>query len=229
MTKSREELPVYLEIGQKRTFACAPDWPGWFRSGRNEGLALRELFEYGPRYAKVLGKTGLHFRQPADRSALSVIERLEGNATTDFGAPDIALATDALKIDTSELEHLKAILIAGWGAFDAAANRAEGKHLRLGPRGGGRTLEQIIQHVLDANAAYLSRISRRINRVESATLKEATGDMRTAVLEALVAEAGGEAPLYGPRGGKRWPLRFFVRRSAWHVLDHAWEIEDRTT
>jgi hypothetical protein len=37
----------------------------------------------------------------------------------------------------------------------------------------------------------------------------------------------GELPDFGPRGGERWPALFAIRRSAWHALDHAWEIEDR--
>jgi hypothetical protein len=44
---------------------------------------------------------------------------------------------------------------------------------------------------------------------------------------ALAAGARGELPERGPRGGARWTPRSFVRRVAWHVLDHAWEIEDR--
>ena len=31
-----------------------------------------------------------------------------------------------------------------------------------------------------------------------------------------------------PIAGKRWPLRYAARRIAWHALDHAWEIEDRS-
>ena len=36
-----------------------------------------------------------------------------------------------------------------------------------------------------------------------------------------------DRPKSGPRGGKIWSPRFFVRYVAWHTLDHAWEIEDR--
>jgi hypothetical protein len=43
----------------------------------------------------------------------------------------------------------------------------------------------------------------------------------------LSAVACGEPVRTGPRGGVRWTARYYVRRSAWHVLDHAWEIEDR--
>jgi hypothetical protein len=47
------------------------------------------------------------------------------------------------------------------------------------------------------------------------------------MLDGLTAAAQGKIPAQGPRGGKRWSPRYFVRRVAWHVLDHAWELEDR--
>jgi hypothetical protein len=52
---------------------------------------------------------------------------------------------------------------------------------------------------------------------------------RQAILDALAASARGEMAPRGPRGGLRWTPRYFVRRVAWHVLDHAWEVEDRAT
>src|SRR5690349_9971305 len=42
---------VYLEVGKKRVFACAADWPGWCRSGRDEEQALEALTTSASRYA----------------------------------------------------------------------------------------------------------------------------------------------------------------------------------
>jgi hypothetical protein len=54
-------------------------------------------------------------------------------------------------------------------------------------------------------------------------------DVRRASLDLLAAIAGGETPEPGPRRKRPfWQPRYFVRRSAWHALDHAWEIEDRS-
>src|SRR5829696_10075665 len=80
-------LAVYLEEGKKRTFAGALDWPGWCRRGRNESEALTAMFEYGPRYGPILSGTRLGFVAPKKLSQLTAVERLPGNATTDFGAP----------------------------------------------------------------------------------------------------------------------------------------------
>src|SRR5262245_25069110 len=155
MTK---KIPVYLEIGKKRTFAGAIDWPGWCRSGRDETSALQALVEYGPRYGAVVGLAGIPFRAHANLSGLAVIERLEGDSTTDFGAPSIAPSADARPIDEAQRQRLEALLTACWQAFDQAVRQAAGKELRKGPRGGGRNIDGIIQHVLGAEAGYLSAL-----------------------------------------------------------------------
>ncbi len=220
---------MYLEIGKKRTFAGVIDWPGWCRSGRDEGSALQALVDSAPRYARVLRAARLGFRAPADASAFAVIERLEGNVTTDFGAPDVAPSSDTRPVDDAELRRFQALLKACWRAFDAAARAATGKELRRGPRGGGRDLEGIVQHVLGSDVGYLARLAWKLNKSEEEDPGEELARTRQAILNALASAARGEIPARGPRGGVRWTPRYFVRRVAWHVLDHAWEIEDRVT
>jgi hypothetical protein len=227
MAKSSNKIDVYLEIGQKRTFAGAIDWPGWCRAGRDEAAALQALFDYGPRYARILHAAKIRFRSPAAASVFAVVERLDGNTSTDFGAPDIAPSSDTRPVDETELRRLQTLLQAYWQAFDAAVQAAEGKELRKGPRGGGRDLVPIVRHVLGAEAGYLSRLAWKVKQSEEEDLTEELGRTRQAVLEALAAAAHGETPEHGPRGGVIWTPRYFVRRVAWHVLDHLWEIEDR--
>lgn len=229
MARSSSSIDVYLEIGKKRTFAGVIDWPGWCRSGRDEGSALQALFDSAPRYARVLRTARLGFRAPADASAFAVIERLEGNATTDFGAPAVAPSSDTRPVDAAELRRFQTLLKACWQAFDAAARAATGKELRRGPRGGGRDLEEIVQHVLGGDAGYLARLAWKLEKSEEEDPGEELARTRQAILNALASAARGEVPARGPRGGVRWTPRYFVRRVAWHVLDHAWEIEDRVT
>lgn len=227
MPRSSNTLDVYLEIGKKRTIASAIDWPGWARVGRDEQAALDALVAYGPRYAKLLHGTKLTFHTPADASALSVVERLEGNATTDFGAPDIAPAYDEAPIDDAALQRFETLLRAYWQAFDSAVSAAHGKELRKGPRGGGRDLDNIVWHVVRSDRGYLGRLAWKREQPEAEDLAVERDRTRQAVLDALAAAARGETPERGPRGGVLWRPRYFVRRVAWHVIDHIWEIEDR--
>lgn len=213
-------MDAYLEVGAKRVFAGAVDWPGWCRSGRGEDAALEALHAYAPRYAAALKGSRLGFEAPSD---LRVVERLPGDATTDFGAPSAAPAADAEPMTEANLRRAQAVLRACWRAFDAAADAANGRQLRKGPRGGGRDLDRIVEHVVGADAGYLRMIGVKPSRQEQAgpePMREATlAGLRTVVRE-------GVPP--SPRGGKRWTPRYFVRRVAWHALDHAWELEDRT-
>lgn len=220
-------MDVYVEIGKRRAFAGALAWPGWCRSGREEESALRALCDYGARYADALRSTGLDFDPPADVSAFNVIERLEGDATTDFGAPGQVPGYDQRPLDQAALQRLQDVLRACWRAFDEAARAAVGKELRKGPRGGGREREGVVQHVLGADASYLRQLGWKFKQDEGASLDQELDRTRAAILEGLAAAARGELPARGPRGGVRWTPRYFIRRSAWHVLDHAWELEDR--
>jgi hypothetical protein len=227
MARSSVRLDVYLEIGQKRIFAGAVDWLGWCRAGRDEDSALRALLDYCPRYAHALRRTRLGFHAPADIDAFTVTERLKGDATTDFGAPDATPSSDAQPVDEAELRRLQMLLKACWRALDEAAAKAEGKELRKGPRGGGRDLPDILQHAMGSEQPYVTSLGWKIKPDPDESLHQALVRTHQATLDALAAAAHGELPTHGPRGGARWSPRYFVRRVAWHVLDHAWEIEDR--
>ncbi len=218
-------IEVYLECGAKRTFAGALAWPGWCRSGRDEAAALQSLLDYGPRYRAALELTELQF--PADTGGFQVVERLSGTSTTDFGAPGVAPAYDNQPVDAAELRRLETLLLGCWQAFDRAVEAAAGKQLRRGARGGGRELDKIVAHVLDSSAGYLRQLgwSTKQGQVEP---EEQQRQLWKATQEALAASARGELPTRGPRGGQRWTARYFVRRTAWHLLDHAWELEDRS-
>lgn len=214
-----EPLPVYLEVGTKRVFACALDWPGWARSGRDEGAALDALLAYRDRYAAVVARAGV---QLPGAVAVDVVERLVGNATTDFGAPGVPPATDARTLNAEDLARLTKLLVASWEAFDKATAAASGAVLRVGPRGGGRSLARIEAHVPDAEAMYLGALGSRTPRPGGWAAQRKT------VLATLTAVAQGRPVPDPSKTHRRWSPRFFVRRAASHILDHAWEIEDRS-
>ena len=217
-------FPAYVEVGAKRAFAGAVEWPGWCRAGRDPDAALEALSAYAPRYAAALRGTRLGFRVPSGPADLDVAERLKGDATTDFGAPSIAPKADARPIDEAELRRLTSILKACWRTFDRDVEAARERTLAKGPRGGGRDLSKIADHVTDAEGGYVRMLGWKVEPGSKGSQADRT---RSAVLDALATTAVEGRPPPGPRGGKRWLPRYFVRRVAWHTLDHAWEIQDR--
>ena len=218
-----------IEVGNKRFFACAAAWPGWCRSGRDEHAALEALYAYGQRYASVLRGSAVRFTSPGQAGALRVVERVPGNATTDFGAPDGVFTIDAEPLTGRTPATMKEVLEACWAAFDASAVAAEGVELRKGPRGGGRELDSIVDHVVEAELSYLRKLTGSGARIDESDPTTAREQGRAAVLAGLDRAAAGDVPERGPRGGTMWTPRRFLRRTAWHVLDHAWEIEDRAS
>jgi len=219
-------LPIYVEVGAKRTFATAVEWPGWSRGGRNEAEAVAALAAYGDRYAAVVTPAGLKLAPPKDAAVFEVIKRVTGNATTDFGVPAIGIPSDGAPLPKNELERLDRILVACWSALDRAAKNARGLELRKGPRGGGRDLDKIVEHVTGAEEMYLTKLGARAPKA-AGDRPVRPSDARDAILAALRAIALGLPVAEPSRVKSLWTPRYFVRRAAWHVLDHVWEIEDR--
>lgn len=219
-------LAVYIETGNKLTFAVAQDWPGWARSAHSEAEAIERLIAYAPRYARAIHSSGVAFPYTAPVRA-EVTARLQGDATTDFGVPEVIPEDDWRKLQPAELERSKAILNACWGHLDEVFRKVQDKVLTVGPRGGGRELAAIYAHTIQGDQLYLRRLGCTYERPEGVEGVAWARELRKLLLAGLEASNRGEIPEYGPRGGKRWPARYFVRRVAWHTLDHIWEIEDR--
>ena len=194
---------VYVEVGGKRAFASAADWPGWCRGGKDEKSALEALAAYAPRYARVMKSARVDFDR--DATDFKVVERLEGNATTDFGAPGIPAKEEARKLSPKETDRLVDRLEACWKYLEQVKAKSP-QELRKGPRGGGRDRDKMYAHVLDAELAYASGLRVKLKEPD-----------RKAML----------AGIRHPDPEAKWPAAYAIRRIAWHALDHAWEMEDR--
>jgi hypothetical protein len=222
------EERIYLEMGQKKVVAASLAWPGWCRIARDETAAREALVAYGPRYGRAVAAAGLGFIAPDGPESLRVVERVAGGSGTDYGVPSVVLGDDDAPVDAPEHERLAAFLAAYWAAFDRTVAAAAGKALRKGPRGGGRELAAIVEHVIGAESGYLKVLGWTAEPPpEGLSAEDALAHHREQMLAGLAAAVAGETETEGPRGGKRWPPRYFVRRVGWHVLDHLWEIEDR--
>lgn len=208
-----------LEVATARTFAAALDWPGWCRSGRTPAEALAALSAYAPRYARVAHAADLAF-PPVTVDDLSVVAQVAGNATTGFGAPGVPAAADSRDLPPADLDRQLRLLRAGWAELDRLARTAP-RRLRKGPRGGGRDRDEVVEHVLEAERSYARRLGVRHPPYHGD--RAAVAACRVQLEQAL--RAGPPAPATGPG----WPPRYFLRRAAWHVLDHVWEIEDKSS
>lgn len=220
-------IEFYLEHTPKRTFAGALLWPGWSRAGKTEEQAIEALIAYGPRYKKAIGSLGRDLDLPGDRSGFELVERIPGNATTEFGAPGKVPRFDEQPAEAEEIERLNDLLAACWKALDKVARKASGKELKKGPRGGGRDLEAILAHVIEAEKSYLAAMGGRFRGPPDENFDTQTKRLRQEVAETLRSRAAGGLRDSAEKRRVLWPPRYFVRRAAWHALDHSWEIEDR--
>jgi hypothetical protein len=204
---------TYIEAGTKRTYASAADWPGWCRGAKNEQGALEALAAYAPRYARVAELAQLEL--PKNATDFDVVERRAGNATTDFGAPGIPAKEESRRLTPKETQTMCDLVEACWKYLDQVVAKAPAA-LRKGPRGGGRDRDAMFDHVLGAEVEYAKRIGTRLKQPDGKD-RTAVGAFRTAILETFA----------NPNREERWPVAYAARRTAWHALDHAWEIEDR--
>src|SRR5215475_3507441 len=205
MPSESKLVRVSLEVGAKRVFASAIDWPGWCRSAKNEQGALDALEEYAARYAQVAGEAGIDFKPSG--FDLEVIETVPGDATTDFGAPGAIAPSDHQALSESQAKRHRDLLAATWAvSTEVAAESPE--ELRKGPRGGGRDRDKMIDHVIGAETMYARKIGVR-HRQPAIDDIAGVEELRQAILAVVAKPLNGQ-----PVGEKGWPVRYAVRRMA---------------
>jgi hypothetical protein len=217
MTKSTATIAVSVEAAPKKAFAKAIDWPGWARSGKTAELALAALEGAADRYALVAAEAG----QPVTPDAYEVVEETEAGGGTEFGVPSVVTVGDRRPVTARDAERLGRLVAAAWTIFDRVVAAAPAE-LRKGPRGGGRDRDKIVGHVTESDWYYAREMGIREKQPDP-TDRAAVMALRAAMLEVLGRPSDGS-----PLAGRKWPARYAAARIAWHALDHAWEIEDRT-
>ena len=210
-------IAISVEAAPKKAFATAVDWPGWSRSGKTEELAVAALADYAPRYAVVAEKAGVPF-EPGD---YEVVERTGGGSGTEFGVPSSITDLDRRPVSATEAERMARLVEAAWAVFAGVAASAPAE-LRKGPRGGGRDRDKMIGHVAESDTYYAREVGITGKRPDP-TDRPAVEAMRAGMLEILGQPSDGS-----PLADRTWTARYAARRIAWHALDHAWEMEDRS-
>jgi hypothetical protein len=219
-------MPIRAVLQQgpkgKKAVAFAVDWPGWSRGAKTPELALELLTEYRDRYRPVAAAAGLAGELDA-AGRLKVVGEEVGPGSTDFWG--ISFAPSALEtepMDDAELDRKIALLQACWAYFDEVAARVS-PELRRGPRGGGRMRDEIVSHVLRVESLdFAKRLGLRVPEEEAVFTPMKLAAYRTSYVEKMRAYNAGE----GTRM-RSWNLAFLIRHSAFHTMDHAWEMQDK--
>jgi hypothetical protein len=214
-------LRVILEVGKKRrVVAGAMDWPGLDRWGTSEDNAIDKLLSYAPRYAGVADRAGLEGAFARTRD-VEVVERVPGSSSTDFwGIAHVPSEIEREVLSSADLERRLDLMRACWAHFDDVSVRVS-RELRPGPRSAGRGRDQIIRHVYLNEPDQWSRKVGVRTELDAVLTPDGLATHRQAYLDAIRAYNAEGKP------ARTWPIQFLVRRTAQHVMDHAWELEDR--
>jgi hypothetical protein len=217
-----DEMRVMLELGPKgkKVVAVAPDWPGLARGAKTGEAAIERLLSYAPRYRKVAKLAGMEAEFAAIPTA-DVVERYPGTSSTDFWGISFAFSDiDRQAMSSDELERELTLMRACWMFFDEVRLRVSAE-MRKGPRGGGRDRDQIVRHTLASEQQdWAKKLGMRPSEDVMLTAEglHAHRDGYCNAIRALHAEG---------KMARTWPLRYLIRHTAFHTMDHAWEMEDK--
>lgn len=206
----------------KRAVAFGIDWPGWSRGAKTPELALEMLETYRARYRPITDLAGMA-RDFDAAGPLEIVEDKTGTGSTDFWAISFSpAASEQGPLSDAEFDRNITLLRACWSFFDGVAARVS-PIMRKGPRGGGRDRDRIISHTIRVESEdFATRVGLRIPEGGALT-PEGLRDYRAAYVAAMGAYNAGEFE----RPMRSWTLPFLIRHSAFHTLDHAWEMEDK--
>lgn len=218
------DIRVTLEIGPrgKKVVAVAIDWPGLARGAATEEAAIKRLLSYVPRYTPVakLAAMEAEFATGTDSGAVDVVERYPGTGSTDFWGISFAFSSiDQQAMSGEELERELTLMRACWAFFDDVRSRVS-VEMQKGPRGGGRDRDRIVRHTLYSELDFTKKVGVLTPFEEMLTVEglKAHRDAYCNAIQAVHAEG---------KMARKWPLRYLIRHTAFHTLDHAWEMEDK--
>ena len=216
-----KQIRVTVEIGPKgkKVVAVAPDWPGLERGATTGEAAIERLLSYVPRYATVAKRAGMEaaFETP---TVADVVEQYSGTGSTDFWGISFAFSSiDQQAMSGEALERELTLMRACWVFFDDVRSRVSAE-MQRGPRGGGRDRDRIVRHTFAAELDWAKKLGVH-TPLDAMLTGEGLNAHRDAYCNAIRV-------LHSQSNMARtWPLRYLIRHTAFHTLDHAWEMEDK--
>jgi len=204
----------------KRWVAVAADWPGLERGGKTEDEAVEKVARYVPRYRPVAERVGLG-PDLAAQTDPDIIGRYPGVGSTDFWGISFAPSPlDREPFDAPRFDRQVRLLRASWAEFDDTVARVS-PELRPGARGGGRSRDQIVRHVLATEGGDFSKRVKQRSELDDLLTPSGLAHHRDRFVEAMRAWYAEGKPL------GNWTIPYLLRHTAYHVLDHTWEMQDR--
>ena len=219
-----KHIRVTLEIGPKgkKVVAVAPDWPGLERGAKTEEDAIERLRSYIPRYSQVakLAEMEAEFDRLKN---VKLVEHYPGKGSTDFWGISFAFSSiDKQGMSGDELERELRLMQACWAFFDFVRRRVS-PEMRPGPRGGGRDRDQIVRHIF-VNEQEWAKMIGMVTPDDAMLTDKGLKAHRDAYCNAI-RDYHSQGKLAGKMA--KWPLRYLIRHTAFHTMDHAWEMEDK--
>jgi hypothetical protein len=199
--------------------AVAPDWPGLERGATTGEGAIERLLAYVPRYAAVTKLVGMEVAF-ADITGADVVEQYPGTGSTDFWGISFAFSSIDQQVMTGEaLERELTLMRACWAFIDDVRSRVSAE-MRRGPRGGGRDRDRIVRHTVATELDWAKKLGLPAppNRMLTGEELIAHRDAYCNAIRALHSQG---------KMARTWPLSYLIRHTAYHTLDHAWEMEDK--
>jgi hypothetical protein len=221
---SQPSVRTVIQRGPKdrKSVAFSLDWAGWERGAKTAELALETLESYRERYGPIASLAGMSHEFDA-AGPLEVVEDMVGTGSVDFwGISFSPSSTETEPMSEADLERGIALLRASWTFFDAVTARVS-PQMRQGPRGGGRDRDRIIRHVIrNESEDFAKQVGLRIPEGAALT-PDGLRRHRETYVDAMWAYNAGKVS----RRMRSWNLPYLIRHSAYHTLDHAWEMEDK--
>ena len=219
-----KQARVTLEIGPKgkKVVAVAIDWPGLERGAKTQEDAIERLRLYIPRYSQVAKLAEMDAEFDTIKK-LNVVEEYAGTGSTDFWGISFAFSSiDKQDMSSDELERELALMQACWVYFDGVRKRVSAE-MQKGPRGGGRDRDHIVRHTFYAQQDWARMVGVLTSDEEILTVK-GLKKHRESYCHAI-RDYHSHHKLAGKMAN--WPLRYLIRHTAFHTMDHAWEMEDK--
>ena len=206
----------------KKVAAFALDWPGWSRGAKAPDAAVELLEAYRERYRPIARLAGFtaDFEAAGD---LEIVEDHVGVGSTDYWG--ISFAPSSFEVEPmteDDLDRKLALLEAAWQFFDDVAARVS-PELEKGPRGGGRNRDQIVRHVVNNERHDLAKKVGVPPSPDDVLTADVIGTHREEFVAAM-RDHNAQGKL---ARGRNWTIGLLLRHTAFHALDHAWEMEDK--